>query len=382
MKKIAKILRENNAEIMKRWEDKVLQEVPASREANSVALYDHLPNLINDIADIMSRYPELQNIHEDEKFKEIFKNSENHGRHRSTSPNYSVEQIVHEYIIFHHTLSEFIKSQNSFVIEVLDLLKYAIENSILKSVGAFSYSIQVMQEKLIATLAHDIRNPLFAAQLSLKMIQELQGNECSAKMLETAHRSVLNALRLTENLMDGISVKAGEGMMLHFENVDILQDIKWVFTESKEVYASEIFLKCQEDHIKGVFDNIAIRRLLENLISNAVKHGSPQRPITISVKDSEDAIEIVIQNYGEPISAEKRAHIFKFLGKDNNGSCQVRKGWGMGLTLAQMVAEAHGGNIKLENTEENGTSFIVTLFKHFNQSGKRRTKLIVEHQLK
>lgn len=54
--------------------------------------------------------------------------------------------------------------------------------------------------------------------------------------------------------------------------------------------------------------------------------------------------------------------------------------WGMGLTLAQMVAVAHGGDIRLKSSDGIGTSFDITLLKHFNIPGKRRTKLTIVEQ--
>ena len=373
MDKAAKILRDKNAEIMKIWKAEVMQKVSASRQANAIALYDHLPNIINDIADIMSRYDNLVDINSDQKYNEILENSIQHGRHRSSTSNYTVEQVVHEYIIFHRTLSEFLKSHNGYNEKASDILKYVIETCVLKSVGSFTSSIQDMQEKLIGTLAHDIRNPLTVIGLSLEMIKDEDDKQWRNETLKAAQRNLKKALGLIEGLMDGITVKAGEGMMLHFEKADILNDIKWVHSESKEVYASEIILKCNKDSILGVFDSTAIRRLLENLISNAVKYGSSRKPITINVDDDKSKVTISIHNYGNYISQERQNQIFKFLEKDK--SVSARKSWGMGLTLVQIVTEAHGGEIKLESSEGQGTYFTVTILKKANDPGKKRATL-------
>lgn len=380
MDKPAQILRENNAEIMKTWQGQVVQVVSASRESDAGTLYDHLPNIINDIADLMARYDRMEDINEDKKYIEILENSEKHGRQRAVTAHYTVDQIVHEYIVLHRTLSGFLISHDGYDQKVSDLLKYVIETSILKSVGSFSRSIEEMQEKLIGTLAHDIRNPLSAARLALQMMEEDKDGMWGEKMLAASRRSVDRALGLVEGLLDGITVKSGEGMMLDFENVDILKDIRSVHAESREVYASEINLECRQSEITGVFDRTAIRRLIENLITNAVRYGGAKRPVTINVRDSGDAVHIGVHNHGNPISQERQGHIFKFLGQENKGNRPVSRSWGMGLTLAQMVAEAHGGGIGLKSNEETGTLFDVTLYKHHNEPGKRRTKLIFDEQ--
>ncbi len=370
----SQILKNHNAEILSLWELKVTEEVPAARQANAIALYDHLPNIINDIADIMERSIGADHLIDDEKYQEIVANSERHGRHRATTANYTVDQIVHEYIIFHRVLSDYIKTKQGYNEEVSDLLKYVVETSILKSVGSFSRSIQEMQEKLVGTIAHDIRNPLAAAQLSLEMIKQDSNGEWSEKMRDAAERSVRKAISLIEGLMNGITVQAGQGMMFNFEEKNILKDIKWAYDDAVEIYANEITFSAPSQAIIGVFDGTAVRRLLENLLDNAVKYGAPNKPIHLELQDATDRIIIKVHNYGKPISVEKQQHIFDFLGRENQLDDQQHS-WGMGLTLVQIVTEAHGGSVELISTVEAGTTFTITLRKKFNTPGKKRTKL-------
>lgn len=375
MKKPAKVLRDHVEEIMELWDNEVKKKVPAANKTNAIALYDHLPNIIHDIADIFERYLKNDDLSKDNKYAAILGNSEYHGRHRAATNNYTSEQVVQEYMIFQRTLAQFLKSQNAFNGNTPELLSYIIETAILKSVASFSLSIQQMQEKLIGTLAHDIRNPLSAAQLSLEMLKDADNDNLKEKMHAAVQRSIKKALSLTEGLMNGITVKAGEGMMLDFEEKDILQDILWVYEEAKEVHVNEIILEARKKPIKGVFDGTAIRRLLENLIGNAVKYGSVKHPITINVTDKKERVEIMIHNFGKPISVEQQKHIFDFLKREEKDDKTAGKSWGMGLTLVQIVAEAHGGEINLTSNEEDGTSFIVTLLKNANKPGQKRTKL-------
>lgn len=375
MNRTATVLRENILEIMELWQAQVKKDVPAAKEKNSIALFDHLPDIILDISEIMERHAGMVDIDSDTKYSGILVNSVHHGRQRAMMANYTVEQVVHEYIIFHRTLSEFINSHDAYDQKSSDLLGYVIETSILKSVGSFSRSLHEMQEKLIGTLAHDIRNPLSAAKLSLEMMEQDKTGKWAERTRATAQRSVKKAIDLIEGLMNGITVRAGEGMMLDFEESDIVDVIKWVHEEIKEVYTNEIHLDCELKSIRGVFDTTAIRRLLENLIGNAVKYGSFKRPITVSVQDNKDAVEIRVHNYGDPIPEEKQDRIFKFMDSAEKDKKFVSGSWGMGLTLIQMVAEAHGGDINLVSDQQTGTTFIVSLIKHFNEPGKKRAKL-------
>jgi signal transduction histidine kinase len=373
MNDTAQTLKKYNSEILSIWELEVTKQVLAAKKGNSIALQDHLPHIIDDIADIMERHVVTDLLVDDSTYLGIVNNSEIHGRDRANTSDYTVDQVVHEYIIFHRTLTDFLKSKDAYDVEVSDLLKYVIETSILKSVGSFARSIQETQEKLIGTLAHDIRNPLAAAQLSLQMIKQDKDGIWGEKMRDTAERSVRKAISLVEELMDGITVQAGEGMMLNFEEKNISKDLKWAYDDAQEIYASEILFKAPDHAIIGVFDATAVRRMLENLIGNAAKYGSSLQPITLNVQDATDHIKISIHNHGKPISPEKQLHIFDFLGREDHNDNQLHS-WGIGLTLVQIVAQAHGGTVELDSHADRGTTFTTTLFKKFNTPGKKRAK--------
>jgi hypothetical protein len=151
--------------------------------------------------------------------------------------------------------------------------------------------------------------------------------------------------------------------------------MKFVHAESKEVYTREINLEYNAKKIIGIFDKTAVKRLVDNLIGNAVKYGSIDKPITISIEDKKDAVAIKVHNWGNPIPPSKQEQIFKFMGSAKRNKKSASASWGMGLTLTQIVAEAHGGDINLESDEKTGTTFTVNLIKQFNEVGKRRAKL-------
>ena len=380
MKEAACCLKDNVSSIMAVWEDRVKAKVFASSEANNIALHDHLPNLINDIADILDRYSEFKDkidISNDTRYNEILTNSINHGRHRSATTSYTEGQIIHEYIIFHRTLSDFLLQQDLLTLPVTDLLKYVIETCILKSVESFTQSIQQMQQKLIGTLAHDMRNPLTVALLSAEMMEKNLDDETFLKLKSSSIRSIKKTLKLAEGLLDSISIKSGEGIMLNFAEEDILQDVEWIYKEAQDIYSCEIILDTPDHAIMGIFDGTAIRRMLENLITNAIKYGRSESPITVSVKDENDVVSISVHNYGSAIPKEKQKAIFNFLRSDGSATDAKRASWGMGLTLVQMVVNAHGGEVLLESSTEKGTTFTTKLYKNYNQAGKKRAGLAV-----
>jgi len=376
MKRITKILQENHQNIINAWEEEVLQHVTAAKHANKIALHDHIPNILDDIIDIIERHDHIEWNIQDFKIAKIEENSLEHGRHRATSANFTADQILHEHMIFHNKIIEVFNQHNITDPAVFHLLKCCVDKSMLKSIEAFTKSIQEMQNKLIGTLAHDIRNPLSAARLGVEMLDIKAGPERVARMRKMSMHSVDKALSMVEGLLDSISVQAGEGMMLDFSEMNLYEDIETIYQEACEVYSEKIILECDDEELNGVFDATAIRRLLENLVTNAVKYGDSDKPITLKVvKEDDRHLMLSVHNFGPPIPEEKQQEIFNFLDHTRDTNKKDLQSWGIGLTLVKMVAEAHGGKVQLKSSKGFGTEFSIRISRIINEPGKQRTKL-------
>ena len=375
MKKTAKLLKSKRSEIIELWEKEVLLQVDAAPNTNKIALHDHVPNILDDVLEILNAHENSDNSLRDERIRRIESNSLEHGRHRATSSNYTVDQIIHEYMIFNDVIIEVLHQNQVTEASLSHLIKCTIDKAMLNSVSSFTESIQEMQNKLMGTLAHDIRNPLAAARMAIEMLNYEGGKERLEKVKKMSYNGVNKAIDLIEGLLDSITAKAGEGIMLSFSEMDINEDIQTVYEEACEVFSEEIILEKDNEPINGVFDPTAIRRLLENLVTNGVKYGRSDKPVVIKINNEEEWLNISVHNYGEPISAEKQEGIFTFLHYGKQQREKKLKSYGIGLTLVKMVAEAHGGSVILRSEEGFGTEFKIRLNKYSNVPGKTRTLL-------
>ncbi|TVZ26125.1 hypothetical protein JM83_1074 [Gillisia sp. Hel_I_86] len=378
MRKTARVLKNKHGEIIAIWEKEVLEQVKAAPSTNKIALHDHVPNILDDIISIMNSHENTDHYLSDNKIHQIEENSLEHGRHRATSPNYTVDQIIQEYMIFNNVIIRVLHENKVTEESLFHLIKCAIDKAMLNSVSSFTESIQEMQNKLIGTLAHDIRNPLAAARMAIEMLAYEAGEERFKKVKKMSYNSVNKAIDLIEGLLDSITVKAGEGIMLSFSEMDLNEDIQTVYEEACEVFSEEIILEKKDEPIKGVFDATAVRRLLENLVTNAIKYGQSDKPVVIKIKNEAEWLNISVHNYGNPIPLEKQEDIFTFLNHGKQQREKELKSYGIGLTLVKMVAEAHGGTVSLRSKEDFGTEFQIKLNKHSNVPGKKRAILNAE----
>ena len=106
-------------------------------------------------------------------------------------------------------------------------------------------------------------------------------------------------------------------------------------------------------------DNEMLRRVVVNLLENAIKF-SPQRSnVLIAAKLSAREVTVWVEDHGPGIPADQRERIFtKFIRLKTDG---ISKGFGIGLAFCRLAVQAHGGSIWVENSSEGGSRFIFTL---------------------
>lgn len=378
MKKAAKILKNRNNEILESWAKAVKKEVKAARKTTPLALRDSLPSLLEDISSILDNYLYDQ-IKEKKDFEEIVENSEEHGRHRASTSGYTVEEILREYIIFHRTITNVLMHHNAYNSKVGVVLKYTLENAMLNSVKTFSDSMQELRQKMMGVLAHDLRNPITAANLAVSMMNYEDGPERFEKIRKITLSSLERAVELVEGLLDSVKIEAGEGMTLVFEEADIMRTIRSIYEEATAIYSNDFHLKHTDEKISGVFDTTMVRRVIENFVSNAVKYGDRKTPVSIRVSQNNEWVSIEVHNEGTPIPADNQSLIFDFLNTSEKEKSGEIKSWGIGLTLVKAVAEAHGGRVALESTRDKGTVFSLVLNKFANKPGRVKSALKISY---
>ncbi|MDT0678102.1 sensor histidine kinase [Autumnicola musiva] len=373
-KSAANYIRDNKHILIDSWEKAVNGEISASENTQSLVLRNLLPTLLHDVASIMGRFTDREDFLKNEKCEEIVEKSLDHGRHRAASSQYTVKQIIDEYIILNRILVETLIPQKLFNTDISIIITFCLETSMSHSISSFNDSLQEMREKLVGTLAHDVRNPISAAYFALDVMKLQREEEQFENTRKMAQESLRKSLDLLEGLLDAISVEAGEGIALNFRKSDIVEKVKAVQEEATEIYSNKIKIVCEAEKLITVFDPTAVGRVLENLLTNAVKYGGLDQAITIYVDYNEENVILKVHNHGNPISPKNQKIIFDFLNHSEEQPGKL-KSWGMGLTFVKMAAKAHGGHVELSSDHENGTTFFVFLSRHSNKPGKVRSKL-------
>lgn len=218
-----------------------------------------------------------------------------------------------------------------------------------------------LRESFVSLLTHDLRTPLSAISMSAQLIQRQSDSSPSSVGLAARIVSSVNrADQMISDLLDANRIRSGEPLPLNFESFDLCTLAKETLDELATAHGDRFVLKSCEI-VEGHWDRRYLRRILENLCNNAIKYGDPYAPISLSIsKQSPDAI-VQVHNVGEPISLSDQKSLFDQFRRTQGAKVSRKKGWGIGLTLVRGVAEAHGGNVKVESEKTTGTIFTLRI---------------------
>jgi signal transduction histidine kinase len=113
---------------------------------------------------------------------------------------------------------------------------------------------------------------------------------------------------------------------------------------------------------RGTWDPARMAQVVSNLVGNALKHGARHVPVRVSVEGDEDDVAVKVTNQGPVIAPALMAVLFEpFCRGSALRDASHARGLGLGLYIARQVVNAHGGEITVESTREQGTTFTVRL---------------------
>jgi PAS domain S-box-containing protein len=218
-----------------------------------------------------------------------------------------------------------------------------------------------IRERFVATLTHDLRTPLTAAKMGAQLIQRKTGeNETLQKLASKVVDNMDRADEMIRDLLDANLIRAGEKIPIEIRPCNLNEIAEETIGDLGTVYGDR-FVLLADQTIHGFWSASGIRRILENLCSNAIKYGESQRPIHISLNSADGVVSIAVKNYGTVIHLQDQAHLFNPFHRTISAKSGNQRGWGLGLTLVKGIAEAHGGRVEVSSSDSQGTTFTVSL---------------------
>ncbi|HEX6998626.1 MAG TPA: ATP-binding protein [Gammaproteobacteria bacterium] len=221
------------------------------------------------------------------------------------------------------------------------------------------------KDEFLATLAHELRNPLAPIRSAVDLMRAARGDEATtAAALGIMERQVRQLTRLVDDLLEVSRITRGrlELRKSRTELAAILDSALDQTAELIEEAGHELTVVLPPEPLVLDCDAIRLAQVLANLLSNAAKYTPPGGHIRLEVSAAANAITITVRDDGIGIPPDKLVHIFEMFEQVDRSLERGYKGLGLGLTLVKSLVEMHGGTVAARSAGPGaGSEFIVSL---------------------
>ena len=204
-------------------------------------------------------------------------------------------------------------------------------------------------KELIASVAHEIRNPLAGMQVNAELLLEATENQ---QDLFTYSRAVTNEINNLSNIVENFLAYA-RPIDATLESQSLRTIINETIDTLKRDFPNHQFTISGDE--QALIHPNKIRHSFFNVLKNACESSHEQNPVNVRITRNNDDIFIAFQNRGEPIPPQIQSQIFEAF-FSTKGS-----GVGLGLSIAKSIVGQHGGKIRLTRSDSDGTEFVIEL---------------------
>ena len=196
---------------------------------------------------------------------------------------------------------------------------------------------------LLLAISHELRSPLTRARVSAELVEE--GEHRNALLRDLGEmRDLITELLESERL-------AGGHAALHTEPVDLAALVRELV--AAQFADAGLALQLDESIGPAPADPMRVRLLLRNLIDNALRHsvGAPQPPVVTLSRVALGQVRLSVRDFGPGVAEAHLTHLAEPFYRVDSARQRATGGFGLGLYLCQLVAQAHGGELRIRRAE-------------------------------
>jgi PAS domain S-box-containing protein len=220
------------------------------------------------------------------------------------------------------------------------------------------------KDEFLATLAHELRNPLSPIAGSLSLLSESQLPIDQQQLIEMADRHLKQMIRLIDDLLDVSRISRGKVVLqksdcsLHKCVIQAVESVNAMCTELKHELRTEI---CDEEiFVRG--DSTRLTQIITNILNNAAKYTAPGGSITLKLSTTANEAIIEVIDNGIGIPAEDHSKVFDLFTQLEHRDVSGKGGLGVGLALVKQLVGLHDGTVQLLSAGKNqGTRVVVQI---------------------
>lgn len=204
------------------------------------------------------------------------------------------------------------------------------------------------KDEFIATLAHELRNPLMPLGVAAEILNSSSGSGGHApEIAQIVKRQVDNLSRLVDDLLEISRITLGKIVLRKTE-----ADLRTIIHNSIEITRPhmqharhQLEVTLPDEAVVLQADSMRVTQIIANLLNNAAKYTPDGGKISLSAQVEGEQVVVRVRDNGIGIAPEHLPHIFDMFAQPNNSAQNTQSGMGIGLSLARRLAELHGGSL-------------------------------------
>ena len=371
--RLADFIRHNELSIVNEWTQFARTRSPASDGMTKLALQNHIALILASIADDLDTTQTDAEQFDKSRGCAPLANPKNqsvaevHAALR-LADGFDIDQMVSEYRALRASITKHWTSYNTILkgTDIEDLIRFneAIDQAVTESVAHYTKTISDSRNLFLGVLGHDLRNPISAAKVGAKMILRPDVDDARrTKVATEIVRTTDRAARILDGLLDLSRSSFGTDLRLVKADMDMASLCSELADELRAVNGS-----IEVEHTgdtTGRWDKSRIGQAVSNLMANALQHGDSTSPVAVCVNGvAANELTVAIHNHERPIAPDKIKTIFEAWTSGHITEGAIAKTGthlGLGLYIAKLVVDAHGGKIDVSSDEAKGTVFTLSL---------------------
>ena len=232
--------------------------------------------------------------------------------------------------------------------------------------------------RFFSNTAHDIRTALTLINAPIEELNKEKSLSQNGKyFLNLASEQAGRLSRISTQLLDFQKVDIGkEHLSLTMTDmVDLIKQRKMMFESFAQKNKVKLVFEHNTNECVTAIDESMIEKVLDNLISNAIKYSKPNSLVKISFSQNADSWSLEVNDQGIGISRKAQRHLFKEFYRGENAVNSKIVGSGIGLLLVKNYVSLHGGNITCQSQENEGATFkVVVPLRTISEAPKQKAQ--------
>jgi signal transduction histidine kinase len=370
---IGTIIQRDARPLIERWARRAAEEQPNAKRVHHEVLLDHFPAFLQELGTHLSAAG-------DPDHASHCRPAAKHGEQRWET-GWSLTEVIRDYRIMRLVVLAHLDETLERPLELREIqavglaLDEAIEVSVQRYIRSRDEEAEGLQRALaeadrrkdefLATLAHELRNPLAPLRNSLELLRlESGASESLRETREIMERQVQQMTRLLEDLLDVSRIAQGK-LVLHRERFDLRAAVDQALlmsTPGRQTRKQQLRVSRPPDPLWVEGDPTRLAQVVVNLLNNAVMYTHEGGCIELALERADHEHVLRVKDNGVGIPAEKLGRIFDMFTQLDVVPPGSQRGLGIGLALVRRLVELHGGRIAAASDGQGqGSQFEVRL---------------------